>query len=180
MIIVGAFGNFKEIKTMKIEWKYKIILMIAFLATAFVQSTFSQDTTQQIQQSQLLSKYYNIKDALVAGNARLASDKAVEFIKVANALDYKLISEGNINALLQDATSISESKNINVQRDHFSNLSNNMATLAKSIKLSGDPIYQQYCPMKKANWLSNEKAIKNPYYGNAMLSCGNVVEIINH
>jgi hypothetical protein len=26
--------------------------------------------------------------------------------------------------------------------------------------------------MKKASWLSSEKTIKNPYFGSAMLSCG--------
>jgi hypothetical protein len=54
-----------------------------------------------------------------------------------------------------------------------------MASLAKSVKLTTEPIYQAYCPMKKANWLSNDKAIKNPYYGSAMLTCGKVVETIN-
>jgi hypothetical protein len=90
-----------------------------------------------------------------------------------------VISEGNINALLKDATPISETKDIKVQREHFTNLSNNMASLAKSVKLTTEPIYQAYCPMKKANWLSNDKAIKNPYYGSAMLTCGKVVETIN-
>jgi hypothetical protein len=33
--------------------------------------------------------------------------------------------------------------------------------------------------MKKANWLSNEKQVKNPYYGSAMLNCGKVVDTIN-
>jgi len=156
-----------------------IFAAVAFLATVFVQKGVSQDSTQQHQLSQLLSQYYNIKDALVAGNGNEASAKAEEFIKTANSIDYKLISEGNINALLKDATSISETKDIKKQREHFANLSNNMATLAKSVKLSTEPIYQAYCPMKKANWLSNDKAIKNPYYGSAMLTCGKVVETIN-
>jgi len=138
----------------------KSILVIALLSTVFAQN-------------------YNIKDALVAGNGIVASAKAEEFIKTANSIDYKLISEGNINALLKDATPISETKDIKVQREHFSNLSNNMASLAKSVKLTTEPIYQAYCPMKKANWLSNDKAIKNPYYGSAMLTCGKVVETIN-
>jgi hypothetical protein len=157
----------------------KSILVIALLATIFVQKTFAQDSAQQHQLSQLLTQYYNIKDALVAGNGNLASVKAEEFIKTSNSIDYKVISEGNINALLKDATPISETKDIKVQREHFSNLSNNMASLAKSVKLTTEPIYQAYCPMKKANWLSNDKAIKNPYYGSAMLTCGKVVETIN-
>jgi hypothetical protein len=31
---------------------------------------------------------------------------------------------------------------------------------------------------KGANWLSKESAIKNPYYGSQMLSCGKTVETI--
>src|SRR5215211_6949956 len=139
----------------------KSILAIALLAIAFVQKTFAQDSTQQYQLSQLLTQYYNIKDALVTGNATLASTKAEEFIKTANSIDYKIISEGNINALLKDATPISEAKEIKVQREHFANLSNNMATLAKAMKLTDQPIYQAYCHMKKANWLSSDKTIKN-------------------
>ena len=156
-----------------------IFAAVAFLATVFVQKGVAQDSTQQHQLSQFLSQYYKIKDALVAGNGNEASAKAEEFIKTANSIDYKLISEGNINALLKDATSISETKDLKKQREHFANLSNNMATLAKSVKLGTRPIYQAYCPMKKANWLSSDKEIKNPYYGSAMLTCGKVVETIN-
>ena len=156
----------------------KSILVIALLSTVFAQKTFAQDSTQQHQLSQLLTQYYNIKDALVAGNGIVASAKAEEFIKTANSIDYKLISEGNINALLKDATPISETKDIKVQREHFSNLSNNMASLAKSVKLTTEPIYQAYCPMKKASWLTSEKAIKNPYYGSSMLTCGEVTNTL--
>src|SRR6185503_13107372 len=152
---------------------------VAFLVAVFAQKVIAQDSTQQRQLAQLLSQYYNIKDALIAGNGNDAAAKAGEFIKTANSIDYKLISEGNINALLKDATPISETKDIKKQREHFANFSNNMATLAKSVKLGAQPIYQAYCPMKKANWLSSEKEIKNPYYGSAMLTCGKVVETIN-
>ena len=156
-----------------------IFVAVAFVGGTLVQKSLAQDSTQQHQLSQLLTQYYELKDALVAGNGNNASSKAQEFIKTANIIDYKLISESNINALLKDATPISESKDVKVQREHFANLSNNMATLAKAVKLTADPIYKQYCPMKKTYWLSNEKAIKNPYYGNAMLTCGNVAETIN-
>jgi hypothetical protein len=156
-----------------------LVLAITFLATVFFQKTFAQDSTQQYQLSQLLSQYYNIKDALVADNSDVASRKADEFIKTVNAIDYKLISEGNINALLKDASPISEAKDIRKQRQHFANLSNNMATLAKAVKFTSQPIYQAYCPMQKANWLSSSKEIKNPYFGSAMLTCGKVVETIS-
>ena len=161
-----------------ITMKNSLSIMVIFASLLFSVKTYSQDSTQQKQLSKLLTQYYAIKDALVDGNATNASTSADQFIKVANSIDYKLISEGNINTLLKDATSISESKDIKKQREVFTNFSNNMIALAKSVKLTAEPVYQAYCPMKKANWLSNEKTIKNPYYGNAMLSCGKVVETI--
>jgi hypothetical protein len=157
----------------------KIFFLVMLLTTSFLQKSFAQDSTQQNQLFQLLSQYYSIKDALVSGNSNTAASKAEEFIKTANTIDYKLISEGNINALLKDASPISETRDIKMQREHFANLSNNMVTLAKAMKFTTQPIYLAYCPMKKANWLSNDKAIKNPYYGSSMLTCGQVIETIN-
>ncbi len=156
----------------------KIISIVAIFAIVFTQNSFAQDGTTQSQIPQLLSLYYNIKDALVAGNATAAASKAEAFVKVANGIDYKIISEGNINTLLKDAGNISEAKDIKRQREYFSNFSTNMIAVAKAVKLSDKPIYQAYCPMKKAYWLSSEKEIKNPYYGSAMLTCGQVTETL--
>lgn len=156
----------------------KILLFIAIIVTISINQSFAQDSQQQNQLSQLLTQYYSIKDALVAGNSNNASSSAETFIKILNSVDYKIISEGNVNALLKDATPISESKDIKKQRDLFANLSNNMAALAKAVKISSEPIYEVYCPMKKASWLSSSKEIKNPYYGSSMLTCGKVVETI--
>jgi hypothetical protein len=155
----------------------KIFLIVALFATALIQS-FAQDTVTASQPSQLLTQYYSIKDALVAGNANIASAKAEDFLRVANGIDYKVISEGNINALVKDATSISETKDLKEQRLHFANLSNNMVVLAKAMKLGEQPVYETYCPMKKAYWLSASKTIKNPYFGSSMLTCGKVTETI--
>ena len=146
------------------------------VATALVQSSFAQDSTGI--QSQLLHSYYDIKNALVAGNANTTSASAEQFLKTVNAIDYKVISEGNINTLLKDATAISESKDLSQQRMHFANLSTNMFAVAKAVKLTTEPIYYVYCPMKKTHWLSSEAAIKNPYYGSAMPTCGKVEETL--
>ncbi len=152
--------------------------MVAILATAITQSTFGQDSTKQYQLPQLLTYYYNIKNALVAGDAASASANALAFTKTINSIDYKVISEGNIHTLAGDAGKIAETKDIKKQREYFANFSTNMATVAKAVKLAEQPIYQAYCPMKKAYWLSNEKAIKNPYYGSSMLTCGQVTETL--
>lgn len=156
----------------------KIILIVAFFATAFLQQSFAQDSTS-IQPSHLLHSYLDIKNALVDGNANTASTKAEKFVKTLNSIDTKIINEATRDALLKDASHISKTQDIKHQREHFATFSTNMYALAKAVKLSTEPIYYDYCPMKKTYWLSSEKAINNPYYGNAMLTCGKVAETLN-
>ena len=156
----------------------KLFLFIALIATAFTQKSFAQDSNNQAQLSQLLNAYYQVKNALIEGNSTTAALEAQSFLKTANGISNRTISEGSRNALVKDAGAISDSKDIKKQREVFANFSTNMYALAKSLKLSTEPIYYQYCPMKKAYWLSSDKAVKNPYYGSAMLTCGKVTETI--
>jgi len=146
------------------------LFVILFVAIATNQSS-AQETSKS---AQLLSIYYDIKDALVSGNAATASAKAGDFVKTLNEIDTKIVAESNRDALLKDITAISNSKDLKEQRVSFAPFSENMIALAKTVKLSAEPVYQQYCPMKKASWLSNQQAIKNPYYGSSMLTCGSV------
>ncbi len=158
----------------------KIFIIVAIFVTAFLPKSFAQDSTSQtqIQLSQLLTSYYNIKDALVSGNANIASESAEQFVKAANGIADKAASKGSIDALLKDAGKILETKDIKQQRETFVSISTNMFALAKAVKLTTQPIYAAYCPMKKAYWLSSARAIKNPYYGHAMLTCGSVKETL--
>ncbi len=136
--------------------------------------------------SALLTHYYDIKNALVKTDGAAASVKAAEFVTAIKAIDMTAMSEAEHNAfmplqqkLISDAEQVAATKNVERQRDRFNDFSNNMFALAKAINLLA-PVYQQYCPMKKTYWLSSEAAIKNPYYGSAMLTCGEVVETINN
>jgi hypothetical protein len=132
----------------------------------------------QKQLSQLLSAYLNIKNALVTGDGGSAATNANDFLRIANTIDFKVISEGNIQVLAKDAGKISGTKDLKKQRQYFAALSTNVIAVARVIKLSSQPIYLQYCPMKDASWISTEKAIRNPYYGNTMLTCGEVKETL--
>ncbi|MES1220228.1 MAG: DUF3347 domain-containing protein [Bacteroidota bacterium] len=156
----------------------KIVLFVSLLVTINTINSAAQDSAQQNSLTQVLSTYYGVKDALVAGNSTNASLKASEFVKTIKEVDSKIISKENADALLKDATAISQTKDIKQQREYFSGFSDNMFKIAKTVKLTPDPIYQQYCPMKKTYWLSDSKSIKNPYYGSAMLTCGKVVETL--
>jgi len=136
------------------------------------------DGNTQKQFSQILSSYLNIKNALVTGDANSAASNADQFLRTVNAIDFKVISEGNLHILSKDAGNISVTKDLKKQRDYFAGLSSNMASVAKAFKLSDKPVYVQYCPMKKASWLSSEKQIRNPYFGSSMLTCGKITDTL--
>ncbi len=157
----------------------KIFLLVALFATTIVQATFAQEHTGHNTNASVLASYYSLKNALVSGDAALANEKALELTKSIESADSKIIGDKDKAELSKHAAMLAKTKDIKAQREHFAPLSLSMIALAKSGKLSTEPIYVQYCPMKKSSWLSSEKPVKNPYYGSAMLTCGKVSETIN-
>ncbi|TSD66325.1 DUF3347 domain-containing protein [Inquilinus sp. KBS0705] len=135
---------------------------------------------------QLLNAYYEVKNALVRSDNSLAEEKASVLAGLAADLEVKTSQADKtagvkiiVSRLISDAQSVGLTKDLNRQRAGFAALSADIYSLAKSLPLSDKPIYRVYCPMKKSYWLSADPAIKNPYYGTAMLTCGKVSETIN-
>ena len=148
----------------------------------------SETTTNVIQNENQLKavfdNYFLLKDALVKTDGNTASLKANDLLSAINAVkmetlnvDEHLVWMKVLKDLTADAKNISETQDIKKQRELFKSLSKNTYELIKASKLS-EAIYYQYCPMQDANWLSKENAVKNPYYGSQMLSCGKIVETI--
>ncbi len=138
----------------------------------------------------LFDSYFGLKDALVKTDANAAALKANELLAFIKAVKMESLGAEEhmvwmkvYKKLMADSESISISKDVKKQRSSFITLSKNMYDLIKAAKYNTD-VYYQFCPMandgKGANWLSKEKAVKNPYYGNEMLSCGKVVETIKN
>ncbi|MBI4647156.1 MAG: DUF3347 domain-containing protein, partial [Bacteroidia bacterium] len=52
----------------------------------------------------------------------------------------------------------------------------NLIKIFKAFGTGNNKAYIQFCPMANqkigAFWLSAEKQVQNPYYGNMMLTCG--------
>jgi hypothetical protein len=119
--------------------------------------------------------YIHLTKALVAGDMAEA--------KVAvNAIELGSKELNNGAALTALAAKIGAATDIDAQRTLFSDLSNDFIQRVKTAGLSSGEAYVEYCPMalndKGASWLSNEKDIKNPYFGDSMLTCGEVKETI--
>ncbi len=119
--------------------------------------------------------YTQLKDALVASKKDEAKQLSGELQKT-----LLVISAGKSAAA--EAGNIAYATTLADQRKAFATLSTEMSTLIKANSLTSGQLYLEYCPMANNNegayWLSNEKQIKNPYFGQAMLSCGAVKETI--
>ena len=119
----------------------------------------------------LLNNYLTIKDALVATDYSATQKAANEMLKSEHP-----------DQLKGSLMTIANSSDIDGQRAAFENLSKAMYELVSERSSNESIIYKQHCPMafnnKGAYWLSTEKEIMNPYFGDMMLHCGSVQETI--
>lgn len=144
----------------------------------------------QNQLKAVFNDYIQLKDDLVkddSNNVVIASKKLIDDL---TKVDMKLLSENDAHmrwmSLAKDikrsSEAISNTTDIKIQRDHFKDLS---TPLIEAIQLFGvnEKVFVEFCPManndKGAYWLSKEEKILNPYFGDDMLSCGSVKQVID-
>lgn len=161
-------------------------------APAAMTGMTKKKATSSVQQKQPLSAvytaYFGLKDALVASDATTAGTQATALLGAIDLVKMEdFTSEQHtvwmkyLPKLRKSTEKIKGTSDLEQQRQFFIALSDNMYAVMKAVKPDGET-YLEHCPManegKGANWLSREKNIKNPYYGQSMLTCGKVTEII--
>jgi Cu(I)/Ag(I) efflux system membrane fusion protein len=156
--------------------------------TAMPKSQMKLEFSEQFTQSfkNVIKPYLNMKDAFVAtDNVQVSKFAKVtsKALKSAKTKDLGKMEQSHINKSIDMLDAIGNSDNIKNQREHFVLLNENLVAIAMNIKGENSLLYVQKCPMANNNngaiWLSTEKDIKNPYYGDDMLTCGSVIEEIN-
>jgi hypothetical protein len=160
-----------------------------FVSLLIVLTSFStvkaQDQSAAPAVNKVLAAYIDVKNALTTDDNAVTKTKASELLSAINAVSmdkftpvqHKLWMTYS-EKLQFDSRHISESNAIDHQREHFTSLSKNLYEVVKGLKLNTTTVYEQYCPMKKATWLSETSSIKNPYYGKQMLTCGKTTETL--
>jgi hypothetical protein len=151
---------------------------------------FEVDAAFQKQLGSVFTAYVELKDALVASDATEATEQAKDVNDELAKVDMKLLTGAAHNdwmtylSPLQTAVKeIQESTDLEKQRVAFSSLSDNLYKSVKAFGLGGQEAFYEFCPMafnnEGAYWLSSEQQIKNPYFGDKMLTCGVVKEKLN-
>lgn len=151
---------------------------------------FAVDAAFQKQLSAVFTSYVTLKEAFVATDAAKVKTEAATVASSLAGTDMKLLTgaahndwmtySGAMDAALKE---IQATDDIEAQRTAFKNLSDNLYKSIKAYGLGGVTAYYEYCPMAfndtGAYWLSDNSTIRNPYFGDKMLSCGSVEETLN-
>jgi hypothetical protein len=154
----------------------KMNLIKAFLFAAVIAASVSNAKAQQrgldFAITTVIKDYFEVKNALTAGNAGLAQNKAGKMIWDLNNVPTKDMNGPQHSAwfnylsrLQLSARAISEQTAIANQRRQFSALSNALYGALKDMKVNSIAIYRQYSAACDSYWLSDSPAIRNPYYG---------------
>jgi membrane fusion protein, copper/silver efflux system len=137
----------------------------------------------------IFNDYINLKDALVKEDSKSTSGSATSLLNNLRKVDMKLLSDKSAHThwmllekeIKSSMTSISKTLDIKVQRSHFKHLSSNLINAVQIFGV-GQKVFVEFCPMadnnKGAFWLSKEEKVINPYFGEAMLTCGEVKQVI--
>ena len=147
----------------------------------------SEDFQNQLKT--VFNEYIKLKDALVKEETNKSISASKMILENISKVDMKLLKDNKTHtdwmSLVKEikiyTTSISKASNIEEQRSHFKNLSLN---LIKAIQIFGinTKVFVEFCPMANSNkgayWLSKEEKVINPYYGDKMLTCGEVKQVI--
>lgn len=144
-----------------------------------------KETSKNFSIDPIIKDYLTLKNALIADNDQAVATAGKQLFATLKNVDMKAIPVDKHKEYMDIAEDAKENAEhigdntgkIHHQREHMASLSKDMADLIALMGTS-QKLYQDYCPMyndgKGAIWISEVKAIKNPYYGNKMLTCGSV------
>lgn len=143
----------------------------------------------KLQLTEVYNAYIDMKDAFVKSDLKQSTQKAENLKLIINNTDMSLLKGDahlfwmeKMNDMKRLINNIIAQRDLEKQRYEFSKLSLVFYDTVKKFGLVNKTVYYQYCPMANQNggayWLSDDKEILNPYFGDMMLNCGEVKETI--
>lgn len=141
------------------------------------------------QLTKVYEAYLEMKDAFVATDANKVASGAGKVENALQAVDMGLLKGDahmawmeQLKMLNTTINSINKSDDIENQRREFARFNLAFYKSLKKFGLENETAYYQYCPMANSDqgayWLSETKEIRNPYFGEDMLGCGETRETL--
>ena len=143
----------------------------------------------QKQLNEVFIKYIALKDAFVKEESNNIISQSEKIGTILSKVDIKLLENKESQTFWMSlekqlrvaVSSILKTTAIKEQRNHFKQVS---SSLIEALQVFGvnEKVFVAFCPMADSNkgayWLSIEKKVINPYFGNKMLTCGEVKQVI--
>tara|TARA_R110001583_G_scaffold9203_4_gene43623 strand:- start:1581 stop:2300 length:720 start_codon:yes stop_codon:yes gene_type:complete len=147
-----------------------------------------KNTKKDLQE--VVQAYLLLKDAFVEGDLKRIDDASATMEQRVAAVGTNTLKEDGLAAWDQHSRLYCEKlkelrhiKGIEEKRSYFGHISEVVYCTVKSFYLKDKmELYAAFCPMafdgNGAYWISEDKEIRNPYYGDKMLKCGKVEEVL--
>lgn len=138
----------------------------------------------------LYHSYLKLNQALINSDASQASEVITKIQQALKKVNMALLKGKAHDQWMKQMQQISQSlkkmaaaKGLEGQRAEYANLSQAMHQVVATFGVN-ETVYYQYCPMANSNqgafWLSDQEEIRNPYYGESMLGCGETREVLKN
>lgn len=139
--------------------------------------------------SEVFSHYQHLTFALAnddskeAANGAKAMGEAIAKVDKSGFTPEQQKNYTDLEADMKEHTEhiTANANNITHQREHLETLSKDVYDIVKTFG-TAKTMYKIFCPMynnnKGAYWLNDSKEVKNPYFGEKMLTCGEIQEEI--
>lgn len=144
----------------------------------------SQEFQQEL--NDLVDQYLELKNALVNSDDKASQRAAQGFLEVLKKAEFESDQaevqsfwESRQEQLLNQTKPMTKPDGLESRREAFIGLSKEMAMLISAFGSGERVLYVEHCPMANSDngafWISADPEIRNPYYGAAMMRCGEVV-----
>lgn len=133
--------------------------------------------------------YLKMNEAFIESDAAKISAEAKNTMQALGNVGMELLKGGThmawmdqLNVLKPALETIGNNNDLEKQRLEYASLNQALYKSLKMFGLDNKTTYYQFCPMANndqgAYWFSAEKEIRNPYFGDMMLSCGETKETL--
>lgn len=112
--------------------------------------------------------YLKIQASLAGDSLSGVAENAGTIAKAVQGDSTKTLPE----TVATQADALAKASNLESARAAFKPLSQSLIKYLTDHKVPAGTYHEAYCPMARASWLQSDTSIKNPYFGQAMLTCG--------
>lgn len=142
----------------------------------------------QNQFDKVIKDYLSLSKALSKDDMKNAKSDSANLLNSLKAVDMKLLDADThiiwmteYDPLTKSSEQISKAEKIEQIRKKFNDLSQSLTKVIEKVGVSKNKLYNIHCPMafdgKGADWIQDNENVENPYMGQEMLTCGEVVKV---